>query len=502
MIFLRNSFPLKAAYALVFISVFFPAAACADRMPADPDLFAAIPQNVVQIREIPAPYWFCESSDAACAYSEGDRFMPELFDLFPDVVVTRSRAAPDGSMVVRGRLEDYPMGSFILSVAGGMALIRIRIPEESREFRMVSGKDFSRFFLAEMAPSNPQALPPARPLLPDRIAAGEVDTDAPVFFQENRPKARSMMSASETEGENPYESLGTDTSLDDDEVIIRVMVVYTPAAARWGDRMGGGIENIANTSVAETQIVLDNSETLTGMKLVHTAEVGYTEFVKREFSSGKRVNDSRIDLERLQDLTDGYMDEVHDWRDQYFADLVVLLADVSDVGGISYLLRDPEGSPDYAFSLVRVRQALDNYTFVHEIGHNLGLHHHKEQNVEPGPGWLFDYSAGWRWEGEDDRGVPQWYNTVMSYNSGEYFDNGITSITLPYFSNPGVYHNGYPTGHPEDADNARTVREIREIIASYRPEPENDTLANTAKDPEEPLLRGSGGGCFIASLAP
>ena len=417
--------------------------------------------------------------------------MLELFDLFPDVVVSRSRMASNGSMVVLGRLEDYPMGSFILSVADGRTLASIRIPEENRKFRMVSGKDASGFYLAELDPSNPHALAPACPLIPDRIASGGVDTDAPVFFQEDQPAARSMMSESETEDGSPYESLETENSLDDDEVVIRVMVVYTPAAASRGDQRGGGIENIANTAVGETQLVLDNSKTFTVIDLVHTAEVAYDE------------SDSALrDLRRLQSQSSGYMDEVHGWRDQYFADLVVLLADVSDVGGISYLLDDPDGSPDYAFSLVRVQQATDNYTFVHEVGHNLGLHHHKEQiNGEPGPG-LFDYSAGWRWEGVDDQGDTQWYNTVMSYSNGKYFDNEISSLTLPYFSNPGVYHNGYPTGHPGDADNARTVREIRQVVAAYRPDPVDETPTNATTDPEDPLTGGSGGGCFIDSLAP
>ena len=494
MTFLRNSFLLNAAYALVFILAIFPAVAYPDRTPADPGLSAGTSENILQIREIPPPYWLCELSDASCTYSEGERFMLELFDLFPDVVVSRSRTAPDGSMVVRGSLEGYPMASFILSAAGGRVLARIRIPEENREFRIVSCKDASRFFLAELDPSYPHVLPPAPPLIPEPGGAGGVDPDASSVFQEDQQAARSMISASETTDESPYESAETDPSLDDDVVTIRVMVVYTPAAASWGDQEGGGIENIATQAVEEVQVVLENSQTFTEIDLVHTAEVAYSE-----------SDSSSRDLRRLQRQSDDHMDEVHDWRDQYFADLVVLLADVSDVGGISYLLNDPDGSPDYAFSLVRVQQATDSYTFVHEVGHNLGLHHHKEQyhkekNGEPGPG-LFEYSAGWRWEGEDDQGDSQWYNTVMSYSSGDYFENGLTSITLPYFSYPDVYHNGYPTGHPEDGDNARTVREIRDVVAAYRDDPD-ESPANEETDPRDLFSGGSSGGCFIASLAP
>lgn len=481
---------VKGAYAaVILVLAVFPAAAYPDGMPSGPDRFAPTADNMLRIREIPAPYWLCKPSDASCAYSGGDRFMLELFDLFPEVVVSRSRTAPDGSMVVRGRLADYPMGSFILSAAGSRALARIRIPEENRKFRIVSGKDAARFFLSELNPANPHALPPAPPLIPERREAGQADSVVPVLSQGDRATSRSLLSGSETEDENPYENMESGTSLDDDVVVIRVMVVYTPAAASWGEDRGG-IDNIARSAVEESQLVLDNSDTFTEIDLVHASEVSYVE-------SGS----SSDDLKRLQDDSSGHMEEVHDWRNQYFADLVVLLADVSDVGGISYLLNDPEGSPDSAFSLVRVQQATDNYTFVHEIGHNLGLHHHKEQNVEPGPG-LYDFSAGWRWESEDDQGNARWYNTVMSYSSGRYFDNEISSMTLPYFSNPDIDHNGYPTGHPEDGDNARTVRKIRRVVAAYRPDPEEDIPLNAETDPGDPLTGGSGGGCFIGAFAP
>ena len=52
MTFLRNSFLLNAAYALVFILAIFPAAAYPDRTPADPGLSAGTSENILQIREI------------------------------------------------------------------------------------------------------------------------------------------------------------------------------------------------------------------------------------------------------------------------------------------------------------------------------------------------------------------------------------------------------------------------------------------------------------------
>jgi len=160
---------------------------------------------------------------------------------------------------------------------------------------------------------------------------------------------------------------------------------------------------------------------------------------------------------------DDHMGEVHEWRDDHGADLVALLAHISDVGGAAWLLDTTTGEPEWGFSLTRIQQSITSYTFVHELGHNMGAHHHKEQLEHEGPG-LFDYSAGWRW-------VNQWdgrYCSVMTYQSGDFFDDGENHIRVAHFSNPEIIYLSEPTGHPEDGDNARTIRETKHVIAAYR----------------------------------
>ncbi len=56
----------------------------------------------------------------------------------------------------------------------------------------------------------------------------------------------------------------------------------------------------------------------------------------------------------------------------------------------------------------------------------------------------------------------------MTYNSGSYFSDGVTSTQVPYFSNPGVQYEGVATGNSADGDNARTIRETKTAIAAYR----------------------------------
>lgn len=140
-------------------------------------------------------------------------------------------------------------------------------------------------------------------------------------------------------------------------------------------------------------------------------------------------------------------------RDAYGADLVVLLGDFSFTGGVAFLLDTPAGLPEMAFSLTRVQQASWTYTVVHEIGHNMGCHHHKEQNQFANPG-IFPYSAGWRWVGND--GIT--YSTIMTYQSGEYWEDSITSVDIGYFSDPDILFQEIPIGDAVKANNARTLR--------------------------------------------
>ncbi len=126
-------------------------------------------------------------------------------------------------------------------------------------------------------------------------------------------------------------------------------------------------------------------------------------------------------------------------------------------------MTSPSGSPTYGFSISRVQQAGWTYTTIHELGHNMGCHHHKEQNVQPGPG-IFDYSAGWRWIGTDSGK----YCSVMTYQSGDYFPDGQTHTRVGHFSNPDIVYQGVATGDAADGDNARTIREVKDVVSTYR----------------------------------
>jgi len=210
-----------------------------------------------------------------------------------------------------------------------------------------------------------------------------------------------------------------------------------------------------------SQEALDVSNTKVILDLAHVAHVNYQEV---------GIGGSAL-LNQLRINGDGIMDEVHSWRNTFEADIVSLFALLSDVGGVGYLPSSPAGDDRLGFNVNRVQQMANTYTLIHEIGHNMGNMHSRNQAASAaGPtGGVFPYSTGWRWIGGDN----QSYASVMTYESSPL--DGIVSRRTPHFSNPQISFTGVPTGTTSfsdpfgPADNARSMREMKDVIAAYRP---------------------------------
>ena len=364
-----------------------------------------------------------------------------LLSLFPsaDYTATIDRATTDvnGTVTVRGRIEGFPLGYIILSTHKGQSLVTINIPELGKQYAIQYDVLAQSHYLIEVDPAKI-----------DQLEGGPSLTPPP---------------PEKTETEILPDPITWDQGIND-PATINAMIVYTPAAKAWADTNGGGINNVIAQAMAKAQLVLDNSNTLVTIQLAHAQEVTYTE-------SGA----SSTDLNRLTATSDGYLDEVHSLRDTYGADLVAMFTEVNDTGGLGWLLNSTSGSPTYAFCINRVQQVGWTYTQIHEMGHNMGLHHHKEQNFQPGPG-LYSYSAGWRWTGTDSNR----YCSVMTYESGTYFADGLDHTRVAYFSNPDIPYMNVATGHIDDGDNARNVREIKHVIAAYRDNSSYTLTVNSA----------------------
>jgi len=378
----------------------------------------------------------------------GDRLRLVLFaDTIVEATVDSITEDSNGVIAIRARVDGSPPGHVLLSVAEDRVLGDIALPGSGEVYRITHlGQGFDHV-VEDLDPAARNTLAGSEPRLPPAPPVG------PAPLTQNAPQS----------APGP--------------VTLDVMIVYTPAARAWADRYANGIHSVISQAMQKGQLALDSSALDIHLRLVHSAQVDYTE-----------SQDPGMDLDRLTfhaghdpwgwEGSPRYMDEVHQWRDRYGADLVTLVARRDDTGGIGWLLGEPTGWPEFGFSVVRVQQAHDTFTYIHEAGHNLGAGHHNAQLAQPGPG-LHNHSGGWRWIG-DDGGA---YASVMTYGSGQFFRDGRTHRETPYFSSPAVFHQGVSAGDRRDGDNARTLRETGAVVASYRAAPTSQP---------EPLIFSSG----------
>ncbi len=368
-----------------------------------------------------------------------------VFNLFADkhysAVVSQVTKNVLETTTISCSLIGYDLAYCVITFSDSKYAIIIDIPSKNEYYKINFNRENNTYYVSLFNRANMNSVDEAPGILPPSPKMENIEGN----MNKDEP-SHSKSGTFSPYQQNNLKSVG-------DPEIITLMVVYTPAAAAWSAANETSINNTISMMLATSNIVLSNSNTNVQLELVHSEQVAYTE-----------LNNSN-DLYNLRDDGDGIMDNVHTLRDTYCADLVMLLENISFTGGLGYTLNttSPFGLPTYAFSLVRVQQANGaTFTPIHEIGHNMGCHHHKLQSVSPGPG-LYSYSAGWRWNG-----VSGDYCSVMTYTSGTYFGDGITHQRVPYFSNPDVLYEGIPVGNSVDGDNAKTVRIEKSVIASYR----------------------------------
>lgn len=230
----------------------------------------------------------------------------------------------------------------------------------------------------------------------------------------------------------------------DDGSVIDVLVVWTPSAR---NSSGGtnGILSLINSAIASANNAYANSEIGTRLRLVFATEVDYTE-----------SDSNGTDLGRLRSTNDDFIDEVHALRNLYNADMVSMVSAGSGSCGVAYLMTSLSTNfRTSAFSVTRYSCAVGNLTFAHELGHNMGSAHDRDNAGNA----LFSYSFGHRWVSTNGAQ----YRSVMAYSPGQ---------RVSRFSNPDVLFVGTPTGIPQGtagaADNARSIDEAASTVANFR----------------------------------
>ena len=222
-------------------------------------------------------------------------------------------------------------------------------------------------------------------------------------------------------------------------ITIDVMVLYTK---------GLMINRINNLIAISNQAFID-SKVQIQLRLVHTQRVQYTNHNRNETALYDLSNDHISSLFNISAL-----------RQRHGADLVSLVrpfsADAHQGCGIAWL--GGSGGRNYneeeAFSIIS--DGIDefsyctDYTFVHELSHNMGSTHDRLNARHHG---RFPYSYGYNVDGR--------YGTIMSYSA----------IELGIFSNPNIYCLDQPCGIneelPNEANNALSLNNSAAAIAGF-----------------------------------
>ena len=229
-----------------------------------------------------------------------------------------------------------------------------------------------------------------------------------------------------------------------DAVSVDVMVVYT-AAARAGAGGTAAMNALIDAAIAEANTTYSNSLVGLTLNLVYRGEIAYTE-------SGNATTD----LTRMQSGENSQLAPILALRSTYGADVVTLVTEsMASYAGLGFVMSPVSSSfAPHAFNVVRRQYMTGTYVYAHEVGHNMGCMHDRNNASSAG---AFDYSYGYRFEASSVE-----YRTVMAYAPG---------LRIPYFSNPDVTYGGVATGiaagATNSANNALSLSNAIPTVASF-----------------------------------
>jgi hypothetical protein len=233
---------------------------------------------------------------------------------------------------------------------------------------------------------------------------------------------------------------------------VRIMLLYTKEVA-------AGAPNIR----ADVELLMQQLRTVYG-----TARLGGNFSVTTELAHAQEVNyveaDSmEKDLDHLSDPRDTVFRAIHALRDAHKADIVHMLIKAKPNNGCGIGWLNLGLRPEYAFSVSDYQCALQNFSAVHEIGHNMGMAHDRfvENEAKPGPD-QFNYGFV---------ALQRATRSVMAYND-QCSQQNKNCMRLLQLSSPNIQVGGIPFGnptdHPEAAYNVEVLCRSAPIAAKFR----------------------------------
>jgi hypothetical protein len=272
----------------------------------------------------------------------------------------------------------------------------------------------------------------------------------------------------------------------DNNNIIDVMVIYTQAARNaiavgTQAQQQAAMNALIDSEVAVTNTVYADSGVVQRLRLVYKGEVNYT-----EQAGGGGFTTA---LNQVTTINDGVLDTVPTMRDTYKADFVSLWINNNNSCGLGWLMTNESASfASNGYNVVHWGcSGIANYTFAHELGHNMGLNH----DIQPDPGTtttvtpeqgggptVIQYSRGYV-------DTTNRFRTVMAYADAceLLFINcariGRFSNATQTYDNRGFFAGASPAaplGLAATADERRALNDTRETTQNFR-QPALTTLA-------------------------
>jgi len=238
---------------------------------------------------------------------------------------------------------------------------------------------------------------------------------------------------------------------DIEEAEISVMFYYTEDVIT---EFGGSITQLVKEIVDETNVGFKNSNIPIKVKIhcIELLEVKDSVFFGLKYQIAKFV-------ELLREKNKSI------FRSADAASLLV---------GKNALKRNTWGKGSYSLtypgqlSIIRWENAVSWYTFGHELGHNLGAHHNRNdarhnKNEEEIKKWNNGYGNFYK---NNER------RTIMAYQYRQ-------AVLRNYYSGPYVHDEGYPTG-TEREDNAKNIKIFRFAMEDFGDESDTSCKNPTA----------------------
>lgn len=358
-------------------------------------------------------------------------------------LIEKIRKNRSGSYSWYGKIKDIPMSQIVLVVKKNMVFANISKPNFTYQIRHIADGIHAVY---KIDPSKfPSGGQPIIPIIKPKSPSKSEDNN-----QLQNPSSKPGISQDETLPDTMPDVLNLeessrattpDTQADDGSVI-DLLVVYT-AEARIAEGGTSAMDSLIDLAESETNAAYSNSGVSHAIRVVARQEISFSE---NSFTFSGFLNSAQ----------NGSIPGLHDLRDTNGADLVVVLVDGDNsLCGLGFLMTPVSSTFEaFGYSVTASNCATGNFSFAHEIGHNMSARHDRSNdNIDGSP---FNFNHGYV-------DISNNFKTIMGTGS---------NTRIQYFSNPNVLFNGAATGVVDGsslaADNRLTFQNTAFTVSNFR----------------------------------